>query len=231
MEDADLTRQVRRSFERYSFQRSAAAVSKGGRRTSVVRRSVALGATAVAVVALLVLNATSFVGAPQAAFAGWAPAPSVADRALAAAAESACLANAGLPAMSLVAQDQRGNAAALVYAAGSELAICLVLKDTKGDIVTAASGVSHLEGPAGTLRVDTALAMPRSANSEGLRIVAGRVSPAAKAVNVERTSGPTVVATVASGYFVAWWPSDADATVVTAADAGGAPIATSPALR
>jgi hypothetical protein len=196
-----------------------------------MRRALAVGVTVVAAVALWALNASPFVGKAPVAFAGWQPVPTAADRTLANDAEATCLSDASLPAMSLVAQDQRGAAATLLYAGGGELAICLVLRDSAGSVVAATSGVSHLEDRSGALRIDTGISAPKTPNDPGLRIVAGRVDQAVKSVKVLRVDSAKVDATVSSGYFVAWWPTDDDVVNVTATDAAGATLATVPGLK
>ena len=231
MEDADLADQVRWSFQRFHFARPAADVARSRDRARVMRRSLAAGVTIAAAVALWAVNASPFVGTASVAFAGWQPIPTTADQALANDAKATCLADSSLPAMSLVAQDQRGTAATLVYAGGGELAICLVVRDPSGAVVAATSGVGHVEGRSGALTFDTGISAPKAANYPGLRIVAGRVDATVKSVKVSRADGVKVDATVNSGYFVAWWPTDDDAVNATAIDSSGATLATVPALK
>jgi hypothetical protein len=130
----------------------------------------------------------------------------------------------------LVAQDQRGNAATLVYADGNQLAICLVARDSAGDVVAAASGVSHLEAVAGSLSVDTGLEAPATGSSPGVRILAGRAAAPIAAVTVARADGVTVSATVRDGYFVAWWPNTSDAVSVNSTDRHGSVVEVKPGL-
>jgi hypothetical protein len=196
-----------------------------------MRGSLAVGVTVLAAVALWALNASPFVGKAPVAFAGWQPIPTAADRTLANDAKATCLTDTSLPAMSLVAQDQRGPAATLLYAGRGELAICLVLRDAAGTVVAATSGVSHVGDVGGLLKIDTGITAPESPNYPGLGIVAGRVDQAIKGVKVSRADGVTVDATVNSGYFVAWWPTDDQVASVTATDSSGATVATAPGLR
>ena len=81
------------------------------------------------------------------------------------------------------------------------------------------------------LTFDTGISVPKNPNYPGLRIVAGRVDPTVKGVTVSRADGLKVVATVTSGYFVAWWPTDHDAVSATAIDSSGITLATVPALN
>jgi hypothetical protein len=231
VEDTDVAYQVRRSFERFHFERSAGDIVRSRGRVRVMRRSLAVGVTVVAAVALWALNASPFAGKAPVAFAGWQPVPTAADPTLANDARATCLSDASLPAMSLVAQDQRGVAATLLYAGGGELAICLVVRDSAGAVLYATSGVSHLEDRSGLLKIDTGISAPKVPNDPGLRIVAGRVDQAVKGVKVSRADGVKVEATVKSGYFVAWWPTDDDVVNVTATDSAGATLATVPGLK
>jgi hypothetical protein len=127
--------------------------------------------------------------------------------------------------MSLKAQDQRGNAAALLYGGSNELSICLVTRDSAGDVIAAAAGFTHVASDPGTLEIDTTMAMPESGQNPGLMLVAGRVSTAAARVEIQREDGVDVHATVASGYFLAWWPTEAKAVQVVALDKAGSELA------
>jgi hypothetical protein len=231
VEDADLTDQVRRAFQRFHFERSVAEVTGTHNRVRVMRASFAGAVAIAAAVALWLLNASPFVGSASVSLAGWQPIPTTSDQALANDAKATCLADSSLPAMSLVAQDQRGTAATLVYAGGAELALCLVVRDSSGAVVDATSGVSHLDARTGALTFDTGISAPKTPNYPGLRIVAGRVEPTVKGVKVSRADGLKVDATVNSGYFVAWWPTDDDPVNATAIDSSGAVLATVPALK
>lgn len=231
MEDTDLANQVRRSFERFHFERPAADIVRSRGRVRVMRRLLVVGVTAVVAVALWALNASPFVGRALVAFAGWQPVPTATDRMLANDAKATCLTDASLPAMSLVTQDQRGAAATLLYAGRGEVAICLVVRDAAGAVVAVTSGVSHLGDRRGLLKIDTGISAPKSPNYPGLRIVAGRVDRSVKGVKVSRADGVTVDATVSSGYFVAWWPTDDEVASVTATNSAGVTVAIVPGLK
>ncbi len=56
---------------------------------------------------------------------------------------------------------------------------------------------------------------------DAARYVYGRAGSAVTAVSVDTSDGRRVTATVKDGFFFAWWPSGADPTTVTAADATG----------
>lgn len=228
MEDASVSSEVRQAFDRYHFNMPVAQIA-APRRRGTSRWVVATG---IGIVALSLWVASAFppAGQPRVAFAGWAPVPTLSDATLAAAAASACSIGDAGP-MSLVAQDQRGNAATMLYAGGGQLSICLVLRDGTGAVVAAASGLTRLAGSADPLVLDTGMSSDKSPQSDGLWIVAGRVTPEVRSVIVSRTAGPDVAATVSSGYFVAWWPTADKATTITAKDAAGTELAVVPGLH
>jgi hypothetical protein len=189
-------------------------------------RPLALAGALVVAVLLWALSTRPGVVGPAVAFVGWKPIPGAADPALAAGAVDKCHAEGA----DLVAQDQRGNAATLLFAAGEEMTICLVVEDSTGTIVSAASGGTHLATQRGAISVDTGMTVPANPDWPGLRILAGRASTAVATVTVTRSDGVEIRATVKSGYFVAWWPSDTPGSTVTARDAGGAIVAVEPAF-
>ena len=227
MDDADVAARVERAFRRYRLERPLAGLAPGTRTAHGNRRLLALAGAAVLAVALWAAFATPFSAGPTVTFAGWRPVPDAADASLASSATGPCQIDR---AMKLVAQDQRGNAATLVYADGNQLAICLVARDSAGDVVAAASGVSHLEAVAGSLSVDTGLEAPATGSSPGVRILAGRAAAPIAAVTVARADGVTVSATVRDGYFVAWWPNTSDAVSVNSTDRHGSVVEVKPGL-
>lgn len=222
MDDADITSQVDRAFARFRFDRDLNEIVHGRRRRSPRRTWALVAGTAVAVLALWAINASPFAGSPQLVLAGWEAAPTQADAALAAAAVGPCSSSdPAVAAMPIVAQDQRGTAATILLAGGGELSICVVARDETGTVVAAASGLTRLEPSAKALSVDSGLSAPRTANFPGLTVIAGRVGQGVASVAITRSDGVDVTATVASGYFVAWWPSTDKASTVTAKDESG----------
>lgn len=223
MDDTDLTRQVERAFARFHFDR-AVPEARVGRTPRAGRGWVAVG-TVVAALVLWTLNAAPSVGRPELALAGWEATPTAPDVALADAASEPCMASGlGVPAMSIVAQDQRGNAATILFAGGGQLSICVVGRDKSGTVVAAATGVSRLETTAKALSVDSGLSEPKTPNFPGLTVIAGRVGQGVSSVEVVREDGVEVTATVASGYFVAWWPTTDKAGTVVGKDESGTQV-------
>lgn len=223
MDDADVSSQVKRAFSRYEFVRGIESTGSYGlarRRRPMVLTVMLVG---LAATALWAASGTSLNPQPSVAFAGWGATPSLPDAELAASGTSPCHVDG--EAMELVAQDQRGNAAALLYRGGNELAICLVVRDSAGTVVATTTGFSRLAEFEGTLSVDTILSQPRTGQNAGIRIVAGRIDADVTRVDVTREDDASVEATVKSGSFLAWWPTDEDALEVTAKDARGATLA------
>ena len=190
-------------------------------------RPIAVAAALVIAAGLLAISTRPGAVGPTVAFVGWQPIPGVADSTLASGAIPECHAADA----ELVAQDQRGNAATLLFASGRELTLCLAVEDSSGTIVAAASGGTHLGTQSGALSVDTGMSVPANPGWPGLRILAGRTSGAVATVTVTRSDGVEITATVRSGYFVAWWPSDIPGATVTARGASGTVIEVAPAFE
>lgn len=225
MDDADVISQVERAFARFRLDRDLNEIVQGRKRRSSRRTLAIFAGTAIAALALWTVNASPFAGSPQLVMAGWQAAPTRSDAALAAAATGACSSSdqAGA-AMPIVVQDQRGTAATILFAGGGQLSICVVTRDGTGTVVAAASGETRLEPTAKTVTIDSGLSAPKTANFPGLTVIAGRVGHGAASVVITRSDGADISATVASGYFVAWWPSTDKASTVAAKDATGTTI-------
>jgi hypothetical protein len=90
-----------------------------------------------------------------------------------------------------------------------------------------AIGLGEIEGErSGTLRVLGG--MSAEGSSDGvppLRSIIGDMAPEVASVIIEREEGEPVTATVRGGYFLAWWPSDADIVRITAYDEEGNALA------
>ena len=225
MDETHVADAIRRSFAPFRFERPVDRLSTRRTGLRLGRGAVSFAAIAVGAVVLWVASAAPFTAGPRITFAGWAPNPIAPDVALTAASESVCGMQQGTSATSLRAQDQRGTAAALLFEDGGQLSVCLVTRDNAGAVVAAAAGASHLASNPGTLAVDTTLSAPASAQNPGVMVVAGRISPAAASVDVHREDDIVVHATVTSGFFLAWWPSEAKVVQVVALDHAGNVVA------
>lgn len=225
MDDTRLAGEVKRAFAARRFDRSLDELL-ASRRGSTPKRLWLLVATAVvAGVVFWAARSTPLPGGPQTAFAGWAPIPSQPDVMLASSAMAACGPSGELEGMRMVGQDQRGNAAAFLFASNSQLSMCLLVEDNSGAVVVATTGSARLAAVADALIVDSGISQPAGAGTGGLTIIGGRVAEAVSSVAIERADGADVSATVADGYFLAWWPTSSEADRVVAKDARGTQVA------
>ncbi len=236
--DDELADAIRHAYAAYA----APASSTLGR-----RRLLRFGPIAAAPLAIGVVAAALFVAgtvfAPPSAFGTWTATPSSPNPALVASVRDGCLpppgpdwttedrANAAdLATLPLVIVDQRGRGAVALFAErrpdGQASMMCLSAADEDGQVMAGGGGSSTgaRETPAiGPLRLFTA---QRNGSEWGTYTAyAGSVEPGVTQVTVERNSGSGVIASVANGYFLAWWPGDAYATSIIAYGAGGVALA------
>ena len=161
----------------------------------------ALGAsgTAAAVIAAVLLGSSA---AP--AFAGWSPTPTRPFAGQLAAAQQACSTNVGTPALT----DTRGPYTASIYADATSSHTCL-----QGGSLSIASSNSQSEQasiPAGQVQLGGS-GMKDSAG-QALTLVEGRIGAGVTSVTIDRSDGSSVQATVAGGWYLAWWPGTTQAT-------------------
>ncbi|MGC4936737.1 hypothetical protein [Kribbella sp. DT2] len=203
--------------------RARAAVLQGvagverARRRRFVAGSVA--ATAV-VVAGVVTYPLLF---PASAYASWTAVP----RAVALPADSSRLAPclSSIPAepgatvdadrFKPVVVEERGDFTAALLGDGGSVMVCIYDETTRStgrvsaDALPAGASVSLLAN-GGSLD-----------EGDGARYVFGPVAAGVEKVKVVTTDGTEVTASVAGGYFLAWWPAPAGPATVTASDRNG----------
>jgi hypothetical protein len=192
------------------------------RRISRLPAISALGATGVAAaVAAIVTLGTS--AAP--AFAGWQRTPSTPAPGQLAQAAQACGQDLGSP----VLTDSRGPYTAAIYADSTTTDLCL-----SGNGVSMSSR-STSEAPAsvaaGRIQLDGGGRQDSSGNA--LTMVDGRTGAGVTAVTIERSDGSSVQATVANGWYLAWWPGTVTATnaqITTASGTSTMAFPSAPAL-
>jgi hypothetical protein len=155
------------------------------------------GTAAVAAAIALVSGATS-------AFAGWRAAPTPPRPGQLAQADQACGADLGTP----VLTDTRGPYTAAIYASSTTSDLCLSGNGvsmsssfTSAAPVNVAAGQIH---PGGGGMRDSA--------GNALTLVDGRTGAGVTAVTIELRDGSSVQATVAGGWYLAWWPGSVAAT-------------------
>jgi hypothetical protein len=182
----------------------------------------ALGATgiAAAVAAIVTLGSSA---AP--AFAGWRPSPNTPAPGQLAQAAQACGQNLGSP----VLTDSRGPYTASIYADSTTSDVCL-----SGNGVSMSSSATSTEPAsvaAGHIQVDGGGTRDSAGNA--LTLVDGRIGAGVTAVTIERSDGSSVQATVADGWYLAWWPGTVGATnakITTASGTSTVAFPSAPAL-
>ncbi len=180
------------------------------RRFGVVSAVSALGVGGAAA-ALTVVFALSSGAAP--AFAGWKATPTSPTPGQLAQATHACGQDLGSP----VLTDSRGPYTASIYADSTTTDVCL-----SGNGVSMSSSSTTAEPAsvaAGQIEVDGG--GTRDAAGNALTLVDGRTGAGVTAVTIERSDGSFVQATVANGWYLAWWPGTVTATNAQVTTASG----------
>jgi len=180
------------------------------RRISKLPAIGALGATgiAAAVAAVVTLGSSA---AP--AFAGWQPTPSTPAPGQLAQAAQACGQNLGSP----VLTDSRGPYTASIYADATTSDVCL--SGNGVSISSRSTAVAPASVAAGRVQLDGGGTRDSAGNA--LTIVDGRTGSGVAAVTIDRSDGSSVQATVANGWYVAWWPGTVAATYAQVTTASG----------
>jgi hypothetical protein len=173
----------------------------------------AIGALGAAGIAAAVIAVATLGSSATPAFAGWQPTPSAPATGQLAQAAQACGQDLGSP----VLTDSRGPYTASIYANSTTSAVCLVgngvsmsSRSTTAAPATVAADQINLGG--GGMR-DSA--------GNALTLVSGRAGAGVTAVTIERSDGSSVEATVADGWYLAWWPGTVAATNAEIATASG----------
>ncbi|MFV2088379.1 hypothetical protein [Micromonospora sp. LOL_021] len=178
----------------------------------------ALQRVAVASCAAALLGAAAGCGSDQSTFASWTAEPAQPDDATASAAEAECTERLdripradeyGIP-TERVLVEQRGDATAVVFADGNSYGYCVNLPDET------LAGIGDLSPIARGEQINVVAVPQINGRSGHARLVAGQTQPDVAGVQVETTDGRGVTASRAGDWFVAWWPSDADARTVSA---------------
>jgi hypothetical protein len=168
----------------------------------------ALGAagTAAAIGALVTLGSSA---AP--AFAGWQPTPTTPAPGQLAQAAQACGNDLGSP----VLTDSRGPYAASIYTSSTTSEVCL----SGNGVSMSSSSTSPTPASVAAGQIQSGGGGTRDAAGNALTLVDGRTGAGVTAVTIERSDGSSVQATVANGWYLAWWPGTVaakDAQVATA---------------
>jgi hypothetical protein len=182
----------------------------------------ALGATglAAAVAAIVTLGSSA---AP--AFAGWQSTPTTPAPGQLAHAAQACGQDLGSP----VLTDSRGPYTAYIYADSTTSDLCL--RGNGVSMSSSSTSVAPTSVAAGQIQVGGG--GTRDSAGKALTLVDGRTGAGVTAVTIERSDGSSVQATVANGWYLAWWPgtvSATDARITTASGTSTAAFPSAPAL-
>jgi hypothetical protein len=172
-------------------------------RTRRLRQPLAIGALASAAgTAGAVAIAISLSAGASNAFAGWSPRPTPAAPDQLAAASADCQTQSPIAGLPLRLADTRGPFTFSVYANSTTSSTCI-----KGPTFTAVatnSTSAPISVPAGRILLSSSHASNRGG---AYSWADGRAGDGVSAVTLTLDDGTTVQATVANGWFVAWWPS------------------------
>jgi hypothetical protein len=182
----------------------------------------ALGATGVAAAVAAVLTLGS--GAAP-AFAGWQPTPTSPSPGQLAQAAQACGQGLGSP----VITDSRGPYTASIYGDSTTSDVCL-----KGNGVSmSSSSSSGAPTSVAAGKIQLGGGGTRDAAGNALTLVDGRTGAGVTAVTIKRSDGSSVQATVANGWYLAWWPGTVaarNAQVTTASGTSTVALPSTPTL-
>ena len=182
----------------------------------------ALGATglAAAVAAIVTLGSSA---AP--AFAGWQSTPTTPAPGQLAQAVQACGQDLGSP----VLTDSRGPYTASIYADSTTSDVCL----SGNGVSMSSSSTSAAPASVAAGQIQTGGSGTRDSAGNALTLVDGRTGAGVTAVTIKRSDGNSVQATVANGWYLAWWPGTVAATnaqVTTASGTSTVAFPSTPAL-
>jgi hypothetical protein len=185
----------------------------------------AIGALGAAGTAAAVAVLVSIGSSAAPAFAGWQATPSTPAPGQLAQAEQACGQDLGSPVLS----DSRGPYTAAIYANATTGDVCL-----SGNGVSMSS-TSSSQAPASVAagQIQSSGGGTRDSAGNALTLVDGRTGAGVTAVTIDRSDGSSVQATVANGWYLAWWPGTVAATnaeVTTASGTSTVAFPPSPAL-
>ncbi|HUB04944.1 MAG TPA: hypothetical protein VMA76_07735 [Solirubrobacteraceae bacterium] len=175
-------------------------------RTHRLRPPLAIGAFATAGTAGAVAIVISLSAGASNAFAGWSPKPTRPAPDQLAAASADCQTQSPVAGLPLKLADTRGPFTFSVYADSNSSATCI-----KGPTFTSVSNTttsSPIDVPAGHILLSGSHATDRG--GDAFSFADGRAGDGVSAVTLVLDDGTEVQATVANGWFVAWWPGAHD---------------------
>jgi hypothetical protein len=206
-----LESEVRAALRERAAQVPAASIARLAHqdyhpRTRRLRPPMAIGAFATAGTAGAVAIVISLSAGASNAFAGWSPKPTAPAPDQLAAASADCQTQSPIAGLPLKLADTRGPFTFSVYADSNSSATCI-----KGPTFTSVSNSttsSPIDVPAGHILLSGSHASERGGGSYSF--ADGRTGDGVSAVTLVLADGTDVQATVANGWFVAWWPGVQD---------------------
>lgn len=180
----------------------------------------ALGATgiATAVAAIVALGSSA---AP--AFAGWQRTPTAPAPGQLAQAAQACGQSLGNP----VLTDSRGPYTAAIYARSTTSAVCL--SGNGVSMSSTSTSAASTSVAAGQIQFNGG--GQRDSAGNALTLLDGRTGAGVTAVTIDLSDGSSVQATVADGWYLAWWPGTVTATDAKITTASGTSTVSVPSTR
>jgi hypothetical protein len=200
-----------------------------------IRKLPAIGALGAAGAAAAVAALVTVGSSAGPAFAGWQATPTTPSPGQLAQAAQTCGQDLGSPLLS----DSRGPYTAAIYADSTTSNVCLsgngVSLSSSSTLGGGDPGLGRSVAPASVAAGQIQLGGGGTRDSAGsaLTLVDGRTGAGVTAVTIERSDGSSVQATVASGWYLAWWPGTVAATnakVTTASGTSTLAFPSTPAL-
>ena len=178
-----------------------------------IRKLPAIGALGVTGVAAAVAAIVTLGSSAAPAFAGWQPTPGTPAPGQLAQAIQACGKDLGSP----VLTDSRGPYTASIYADSTTSDVCL--SGNGVSMSSSSTSTAPASVAAGQIQLDGG--GTRDAAGNALTLVDGPTGAGVTAVTIERSDGSSVQATVANGWYLAWWPGTVTATKAAVTTASG----------
>jgi hypothetical protein len=147
------------------------------------------------------------------AFAGWRATPTSPGPGQLTQAAQACRQDLG----SAILTDSRGPYTVSIYADSTTRNVCL----SGNGVSMSSSSTSGAPGSVAAGQIELDGGGTRDSAGNALTLVDGPTGAGVTAVTIERSDGSSVQATVANGWYVAWWPGTAAATNAEVATGSG----------
>lgn len=206
--------QARAVFEQIIGEPRVLKGTRWGRRSALgLRARLAVGGAGISAVAAAIIVAVLAGSAAAPAFAGWTARPAVALKQQITGATRRC----GLADPTLV--EARGPYTAAVFASTSGGTACVV-----GPSMSFVGSVGGVRAPDNRFKPNQiGMAVTTGSDTKGhaFILLAGRLGSAVRSVVIHRSNHGDVIASVKSGWYLAWWPARTHATNATVTTTSG----------